>query len=309
MRTSSRPTSASAPTASRAGTARRVRSGAGRLPTHQVGGGPRRPRRLPPERPGCGVLGADPLDTLSASGLWARGKAGEATRLCQLPCFLARGSCRPCGQCPLARDPQARASPSRVVCRVSPGPGPPGLGLTLQGRLRGVLFLHAGLASGPGRGGHRASCPDQGPRQLCPVPADKQSQLICANENGGCEQYCGADPGAGRFCWCHEGYALQADGVSCAPTGNGPGPRPGVCASTPDEHHCPAVCPLWLKGGPRGRSIPEPRQGEGVLWAEGGGASPALVSRGSCRRPRLAAPRERPPQMLPFLAWGFPGGG
>ncbi|KAI4539022.1 hypothetical protein MG293_011289, partial [Ovis ammon polii] len=69
-----------------------------------------------------------------------------------------------------------------------------------------------------GRGGHRASCPDQGPRQLCPVPADKQSQLICANENGGCEQYCGADPGAGRFCWCHEGYALQADGVSCAPT-------------------------------------------------------------------------------------------
>lgn len=82
------------------------------------------------------------------------------------------------------------------------------------------LFI---LTPGPGRGSHQASCPDQWPCQLCPVSADKQSQLICANDNGHCEQYCGADPGAGRFCWCHEGYALQADGMSCAPTGKAPG--------------------------------------------------------------------------------------
>lgn len=70
----------------------------------------------------------------------------------------------------------------------------------------------------------------QGPGQLRPVSADKQSQLICANDNGGCEQYCGANPGAGRFCWCHEDYALQADGVTCAPAGNRPGAQArGVC--------------------------------------------------------------------------------
>ncbi|KAI4581646.1 hypothetical protein MJG53_010089 [Ovis ammon polii x Ovis aries] len=81
-------------------------------------------------------------------------------------------------------------------------------------------------ASSPCQNG--GSCEDQLQAYICFCPdgfegrnceTDKQSQLICANENGGCEQYCGADPGAGRFCWCHEGYALQADGVSCAPTG------------------------------------------------------------------------------------------
>ena len=83
--------------------------------------------------------------TLSASGLWVRGKAGEATHLCQLPCSLAWGSHSPSGQCaqtqdpqarshppgssagcPLSRDPQARVSPSWVVCGVSPEPRPPG---------------------------------------------------------------------------------------------------------------------------------------------------------------------------------------
>ena len=45
---------------------------------------------------------------------------------------------------------------------------------------------------------------------------------MCPNDNGGCEQFCRDDAEAGRACWCHEGYALQADGVSCTPTGNRP---------------------------------------------------------------------------------------
>lgn len=53
-----------------------------------------------------------------------------------------------------------------------------------------------------------------------PLPSDKKSQLICPNDNGGCEQYCRDDAEAGRTCGCHEGYALQADGVSCTATGN-----------------------------------------------------------------------------------------
>ena len=49
------------------------------------------------------------------------------------------------------------------------------------------------------------------------------------------------------------------------------------------------MCPLWLKGGPRG-SIPEPHQGEGVLWAEGAGAPaspglPRIVRAASSRSP------------------------
>ncbi|XP_010358381.2 coagulation factor VII isoform X6 [Rhinopithecus roxellana] len=48
--------------------------------------------------------------------------------------------------------------------------------------------------------------------------SDKDNQLICVNENGGCEQYCSDHTGAKRSCWCHEGYSLLADGVSCMPT-------------------------------------------------------------------------------------------
>ncbi|XP_017717270.1 PREDICTED: coagulation factor VII isoform X5 [Rhinopithecus bieti] len=48
--------------------------------------------------------------------------------------------------------------------------------------------------------------------------SDKDDQLICVNENGGCEQYCSDHTGAKRSCWCHEGYSLLADGVSCMPT-------------------------------------------------------------------------------------------
>ncbi|XP_003800036.1 coagulation factor VII [Otolemur garnettii] len=47
---------------------------------------------------------------------------------------------------------------------------------------------------------------------------NKNDQLICSNENGGCEQYCSDHMEAKRSCWCHEGYSLQPDGVSCAPT-------------------------------------------------------------------------------------------
>ncbi|XP_014387429.1 PREDICTED: coagulation factor VII isoform X1 [Myotis brandtii] len=47
---------------------------------------------------------------------------------------------------------------------------------------------------------------------------DKNSLLICENDNGGCHQYCSNHVEAKRSCWCHEGYTLQADEVSCAPT-------------------------------------------------------------------------------------------
>uniref|UniRef100_A0A8D1VJ47 Coagulation factor VII n=1 Tax=Sus scrofa TaxID=9823 RepID=A0A8D1VJ47_PIG len=56
------------------------------------------------------------------------------------------------------------------------------------------------------------------PPRLSPLFSDKKSQLICMNDNGGCEQYCSDHAEAGRSCWCHEGYALQEDGVSCEPT-------------------------------------------------------------------------------------------
>ena len=73
------------------------------------------------------------------------------------------------------------------------------------------------------------------------------------------------------------------------------------------SHHRPAACPLWLKGGGPGGSIPEPHQGEGVLWAEGGGAPPPgpglpkIVQAASSRRPETVATSNLSPP-----AWGFP---
>lgn len=65
------------------------------------------------------------------------------------------------------------------------------------------------------------SLTQRGPSQGIPfLSADKDDQLICVNENGGCEQYCSDHAGAKRSCWCHEGYSLLADGVSCMPTGD-----------------------------------------------------------------------------------------
>lgn len=69
--------------------------------------------------------------------------------------------------------------------------------------------------------------------QWCPQPVafaspDKNDQLICAYENGGCAQYCNDHIGDKRSCRCHEGYMLQPDGVSCSPAGN----------STPAEGSC-----------------------------------------------------------------------
>ncbi|XP_011535778.1 coagulation factor VII isoform X5 [Homo sapiens] len=70
-----------------------------------------------------------------------------------------------------------------------------------------------------------ASCWSSGsrmPGDLCsalvPSSPDKDDQLICVNENGGCEQYCSDHTGTKRSCRCHEGYSLLADGVSCTPT-------------------------------------------------------------------------------------------
>ncbi|EGW07253.1 Coagulation factor X [Cricetulus griseus] len=48
---------------------------------------------------------------------------------------------------------------------------------------------------------------------------NKNDQLICANENGGCDQYCTDHPGTKRSCRCHKDYVLQPDGVSCKPKG------------------------------------------------------------------------------------------
>ncbi|XP_058403696.1 coagulation factor VII isoform X1 [Diceros bicornis minor] len=71
------------------------------------------------------------------------------------------------------------------------------------------------------------SCEDQLQSYICFCLEDfegrncetnKNDQLICMNDNGGCEQYCTDHAGARRSCWCHEGYELQADGVSCAST-------------------------------------------------------------------------------------------
>uniref|UniRef100_A0A8C8ZYJ6 Coagulation factor VII n=1 Tax=Prolemur simus TaxID=1328070 RepID=A0A8C8ZYJ6_PROSS len=80
-------------------------------------------------------------------------------------------------------------------------------------------------ASNPCRNG--GSCEDQLQSYICFCLPDfegrncetnKNDKLICANENGGCQQYCSDHAEAKRSCWCHEGYSLQADGVSCAPT-------------------------------------------------------------------------------------------
>ncbi|XP_066239668.1 coagulation factor VII isoform X2 [Saccopteryx leptura] len=80
-------------------------------------------------------------------------------------------------------------------------------------------------ASNPCQNG--GSCEDQFQAYICFCPDDfegrncetnKNSQLICENENGGCEQYCRNHAEARRSCWCHEGYALQTDEASCAPT-------------------------------------------------------------------------------------------
>ncbi|XP_048197028.1 coagulation factor VII [Perognathus longimembris pacificus] len=74
---------------------------------------------------------------------------------------------------------------------------------------------------------HGGSCMDQPQSYICFCPpsfegrnceTDKNTQLICANQNGGCQQYCSDHEGAGRSCRCHEGYTLMPDGVSCTPT-------------------------------------------------------------------------------------------
>ncbi|XP_062959509.1 coagulation factor VII [Cynocephalus volans] len=80
-------------------------------------------------------------------------------------------------------------------------------------------------ASNPCQNG--GSCEDQLQSYVCfclddfegrNCETNKKDQLMCVNENGGCEQYCSDNTEATRSCWCHEGYKLLADGVSCAPT-------------------------------------------------------------------------------------------
>ncbi|XP_047409326.1 coagulation factor VII [Sciurus carolinensis] len=80
-------------------------------------------------------------------------------------------------------------------------------------------------ASNPCQNG--GSCQDQLQSYVCFCPTDfegrncetdKKAQLICMNGNGGCEQYCSDREGDMRTCWCHDGYRLLPDGVSCRPT-------------------------------------------------------------------------------------------
>ncbi|KAF6376175.1 coagulation factor VII [Rhinolophus ferrumequinum] len=79
-------------------------------------------------------------------------------------------------------------------------------------------------ASNPCKNG--GSCEDNFQSYICLCPDDfegrncetnKNDQLICENENGGCQQYCSNHVETKRSCWCHKGYTLQADGMSCAP--------------------------------------------------------------------------------------------
>ncbi|XP_062049907.1 coagulation factor VII [Lepus europaeus] len=80
-------------------------------------------------------------------------------------------------------------------------------------------------ASNPCQNG--GSCEDQIQSYICFCLADfegrnceknKNDQLICMYENGGCEQYCSDHVGSQRSCRCHEGYTLLPNGVSCTPT-------------------------------------------------------------------------------------------
>ncbi|XP_036106240.1 coagulation factor VII [Molossus molossus] len=80
-------------------------------------------------------------------------------------------------------------------------------------------------ASNPCQNG--GSCEDSLQSYICFCPegfegrnceTNKNSYLICDNDNGGCEQYCRNHAETKRSCWCHEGYTLQNDKVSCAPT-------------------------------------------------------------------------------------------
>ncbi|XP_037656489.1 coagulation factor VII [Choloepus didactylus] len=80
-------------------------------------------------------------------------------------------------------------------------------------------------ASNPCQNG--GSCVDEFQSYICFCLPDfngrncetnKNSQLLCLNENGGCEQYCHNDVEAQRSCSCHEGYTLLDDGMSCEPT-------------------------------------------------------------------------------------------
>ncbi|XP_074243522.1 coagulation factor VII isoform X1 [Saimiri boliviensis] len=80
-------------------------------------------------------------------------------------------------------------------------------------------------ASSPCQNG--GSCEDQLQSYICFCPlgfegrnceTNKDDQLICINDNGGCAQYCSDRAGARRSCRCHEGYSLLADGMSCMPT-------------------------------------------------------------------------------------------
>lgn len=79
--------------------------------------------------------------------------------------------------------------------------------------------------------GDKDNCHHGWPASLsaCFLSSDKNDQLICANENGGCDQYCTDHPGTKRSCRCHKDYVLQPDGVSCKPKGMGP---KGWCSYT-----------------------------------------------------------------------------
>ncbi|XP_004695699.1 PREDICTED: coagulation factor VII [Condylura cristata] len=103
-------------------------------------------------------------------------------------------------------------APLALVCVLLGLPGPLAAGMSQ-------------CASNPCQNG--GSCQDQLQSYLCFCPQDfegrncetnKDRRLICANENGGCEQTCRDRVGGPRPGHCHAGYALRPDGVSCAPT-------------------------------------------------------------------------------------------
>ncbi|XP_044106090.1 coagulation factor VII isoform X4 [Neovison vison] len=166
-------------------------------------------------------------------------------------------------------------------------------------------------ASNPCRNG--GSCEDQLGSYICFCPdsfqgrnceTNKKDLLVCVNENGGCEQYCSDHAEGGRSCRCHEGYTLQDDGVSCAPTveypcgkipvlekRNGSNPQGRIVGG----RVCPkGECP-WQRAGLCHRST-----GHCCHPAQEHGALRVPAAAGSRRRGQVLATSVLPPTLGTF---------
>ncbi|XP_045884248.1 coagulation factor VII isoform X1 [Meles meles] len=155
-------------------------------------------------------------------------------------------------------------------------------------------------ASNPCQNG--GSCEDQLQSYICFCPdsfqgrnceTNKKDLLVCMNENGGCEQYCGDRAEGGRSCRCHEGYTLQDDGVSCAPTGYPDGGWGTAVRGNPARR---------CLGGLRRALLQNPEELEKPDGGLGGARPPRAGGRGAGAardpglRPRQVHPRQDEPR-------------